>query len=370
LINKQYDYVIIGAGIAGSSVAYWLDKYNDNFLLIDKNSTIANEASGAAGAFLSPLLGKPNPFKDLVNKALVYSVDFYKQNFPELIDNCGTTRIPKNLIDQEKFQSYKPYIDFKYHQQEGGYYFPIASIVKSKQLCEAMTKNINKLLDYEVNNIYYKDNLWHINNQIKTKNIILTTGYLTNLIDEFYLKIRAVWGRRIDIQTPTITTHNYHKACSVSKSYIKDNQNIISIGATHHRDYQSYCNKQDNFNELLQKANDIIPIQDPKIIANYGGARACSVDYFPLVGKIINSSQTLKEFPHIANGTYVNPNRFTTYPNLYILNGVGGRGFVLSIYLANLLIKSIYENISLDKKIESYRLFVKEARKIKQKGKI
>ena len=58
--QKEFDYVIVGAGIAGCSTAYFLSKYSKSILLIDKNEKVAFGASGAAGAFLSPLLGKPN----------------------------------------------------------------------------------------------------------------------------------------------------------------------------------------------------------------------------------------------------------------------------------------------------------------------
>lgn len=51
MISKEYDYVIIGAGIAGCSVAHFLTKYSNSILLIDRNCDIAQGASGAAGAF-------------------------------------------------------------------------------------------------------------------------------------------------------------------------------------------------------------------------------------------------------------------------------------------------------------------------------
>ena len=78
---KEYDYVIVGAGIAGCSLGHFLGKYSKSILLIDKNEDLAFGASGAAGAFLSPLLGKPNKFKDLVTRALSFSTEYYKNNF-------------------------------------------------------------------------------------------------------------------------------------------------------------------------------------------------------------------------------------------------------------------------------------------------
>ena len=111
---KEYDYVIIGAGITGSSAAYFLSKYSNSILLIDKNEKVAFGASGAAGAFLSPLLGKPNKFKDLISQSLKFSTTFYKEIKSQSFKNDGICRIPKNDGDKEKFDSYKPYMDFEY----------------------------------------------------------------------------------------------------------------------------------------------------------------------------------------------------------------------------------------------------------------
>ena len=103
-MNKEFDYIVIGAGIAGCCLAYFLSKYSKSILLIDRNSQVAFGASGAAGAFLSPLLGKPNDFKDLVTKSLIFSTNFYKNLGQELISNCGVCRIPKNQEDSDKIK--------------------------------------------------------------------------------------------------------------------------------------------------------------------------------------------------------------------------------------------------------------------------
>ena len=127
---KKYDYIIIGSGIVGCSLAYFLKKYSNNILLIDKNSDVCFGASGAAGAFLSPLLGIDNSFKTLVTDALKFSTKFYEENFPQSFVKSGTIRIPKNKADEDKFNNYIPYIDFPFEKKENGYYFEIGSTVK------------------------------------------------------------------------------------------------------------------------------------------------------------------------------------------------------------------------------------------------
>ena len=365
---KSYEYIIVGAGISGCSTAYELSKHSDSILIIDKNSGIAQGASGAAGAFLSPLLGKPNLFKDLVSKSLEYSTKFYKKNFLTHINNCGTTRIPQNEKDEKKFQEYIPYMDFPYIKEKEGYFFPIGSVVDSSNVCKSMIHSslIEKKFNYEVISIENVNGMWIINNEIQAQNIIFTTGSDVSLIDQFYLNIRGVWGQRIDISTTSSFAHNYHKACSISQSKILNKEKyFVSIGATHHRNKEDIRNTLENTNELLNKANDIKKLKDVEVLNHYIGARACSNDYFPVVGSIIDSKKTLEEFPYLINGTHVESKRFSRVKNGYILTGLGGRGFVLAPYLAKLLVENIINNKEIESGISVDRLFKREVKRCK-----
>ena len=364
--NHIYDHIIIGAGIAGSSIAYELNKYTNNILIIEKEDQIAPGASGAAGGLMSPLLGKPNKFKTLVNDALKYSTNFYKSNIPNHINQCGTLRIPKDKNDEKKFQEYIPFIDMPYKIEQGGCFFPEASVVNSHEICKALIGLINIHYNQEVKTIQYNDNIWNIDNKYYTKNLVLATGASSMLVDEFYLNIRAIWGQRIDISTTSCINYNYHKECSVTvSSKINENLNKLSIGATHHRFVNDKKIDKNDTYILLQRASDIVKLNDIKVINEYAGARAASVDYFPIVGKIIDSQKTLEEFPYLKNGTNVQLNRFTRYDNLYILNGVGGRGFVFAPYLAKQLCDLIINNIEVQEEINTNRLFKREVKRLK-----
>lgn len=385
--QEEYEYIVIGAGIAGCSITHFLSKHSKKVLLIDKNEDVGYGASGAAGAFLSPLLGKPNKFKDLVTKALRFSTNFYLENFPEDIVNCGVVRIPKDIEDEKKFESYKPYMDFSYTKEDDGYFFKIGSQVNARKMCRNLSKDVEKLLNFDVYTINKKDEHWLINRKIKGKKLILTTGCDIELIEEEYFKIRAVWGQKIDVLTSTSTKKNYHKACSVSNSKFdeKTQKNILSIGATHHRmDCDvidcNLCLKGANINkttshgyaldrsesdtkELLQKANDIIKLEDVEVIDIKVGARASSLDYFPMLGSLVDSKTTLEKFPHLKNGAHIKNHMISIYDNLYVLNGLGGRGFVLSPYLANNLVEHIINNTEIDDDVLLHRIFKRWVKK-------
>lgn len=386
---KEFENIIIGAGIAGCSLAHFLKKYKDSILLIDKNEDVAFGASGAAGAFLSPLLGKPNSFKDLVTKALNFSIEYYKNHFYENLTNFGTCRIPKNREDEDKFQTYIPYMDFEYEKFEDGYFFPIGSIVNPYEVCKKLSKDVQKLFNYEVTKIEKEDDFWIINKEYKTKNLFSTTGADISLIDEEYFDIRAVWGQKIDIITSSNVEINYHKECSLSKAKeIEKNRFLVSVGATHNRfdknmDNTSYNLKLSNINnlqhneetknimkndvdKLLKKANDIKKLENIEVIDIKIGARASSIDYFPMVGKLVDSKKSIEKYPHIKNGTHIKNENLIMIDNLFVLNGVGGRGFVLSLYLANKLVENVVNNKELDENLTNYRLFSKWAKKQKR----
>ena len=371
--QKEYEYIIIGAGVAGCSTAYFLSKYSKSILLIDKNENVAAGASGAAGAFLSPLLGKPNKFKDLISTALRFSTSFYKELNTESFKNEGVCRIPKNDDYREKFESYKPFMDFEYKILEDGYFFEVGSWVNPSEICDLLTQKVNKKLNYNIDSINKKDNIWILNDEIKTKNLILCTGANTKLIKEKYFDIRAVWGQKIDILTSTNVKFNYHKECSVSKAVKTQKDNIykVSIGATHHRFDSKEAYTQDIINEdslkLIDLANDIIKLKDVNIIDIKLGARASSTDYFPMVGSLIDSKKSFEKFPHLINGTHIKEDMLEKIENLYVINGVGGRGFVLSPYLANELVENIINNKKIDETITTCRLFKRWAKKQKNK---
>lgn len=385
---NQYDYVIVGAGIAGCSVAYFLSLHNKKVLLVDRNKAFGQNASSAAGGFLSPLLGKPNAFKDLVTQALNYSFNFYQDHFPNELINKGVLRIPKNEEDAQKFQEYIPYIDFEYTRKEEGCFFPIGSQINTLEICKKLTEKSEKRFDYEIKHIKYFDEKYLLNNEFEAKNIILTTGADTTLIEEKYFNIRPVWGQRIVIKTSSCIPINYHKECSVSTSVPSEikGEYIVSIGATHHRfncDSQvcSLCLKEPNLNNfkrlsndentvnsdtkiLLKRANEILPLENVEVVDVKIGARASSTDYFPMVGELINSKETLNMFPYITKGTPVPNNRLSTYKNFFVLNGLGGRGFVLAPFLANLLVEHLLNNKELPESITTHRLFKRWAKKL------
>ncbi|MCB4751225.1 MAG: FAD-dependent oxidoreductase, partial [Sulfurovum sp.] len=64
-MSKLYDTIIIGAGITGCCAAYALQQKGQKVLLVDRSSMAATGGSGAAGAFVSPKIGKGGSLQQL-----------------------------------------------------------------------------------------------------------------------------------------------------------------------------------------------------------------------------------------------------------------------------------------------------------------
>ena len=345
-----YDFVVIGAGIAGCSISYFLrDKA---VLLVDKVG-ICEKASNAAGAFLFPKVGYDTKYTRFVNKALLFSFDLYESLGIDT-HKTGVLILPRDENDIEKFEKYKEGFRLPYEPKDGGFFFYDGGFVDSQNSCKVLTKDI-PFKKINITSIQ-KEDYYILNGSIKTKNIILARGW-EEIIDIEYIKIRPVWGQRIELKTSIIPKYNYHKNCSVSKNI----DGIVKIGATHQR--IAYDKEADttNSNILIQKANEILEI-DGEIYSQKAGLRAGSIDYFPIVGEVIDVDKTLKAQPNIKNGRL--PERVYYKKGMYIINGGGGRGFSNYPYVAKLLSEYILKSTKLPKEIDSKRLFIKYARKL------
>ena len=348
---KHFDFVVIGAGIAGLLSAYKLRDYKT--LLIDKKG-ILQGASAAAGAFLFPKISKKSAYTDFINEAILKSFEFY-ENLGIDTHKKGVLLLPRDEKDIEKFKEYEKYIKLPFEKKEGGFFFKDGGFIEVDEVREKIKV---PFLKEEVVSLKKEDDFWRVND-ILAKNVILATGY-ENLIDIPYIKIRAVWGERIEINGKWKMENGksdifYHKNCSVAKIGDK-----LRIGATHKRNcLECHINEKEALG-LIEKAREIIKINEFEIDNIKGGFRAASVDYFPVEGEIIDAEKTLLNQPRIVKGEY--PKEIFYKKNLYIINAMGGRGFSNALICATMLKNYIINSKNLGK-IDTKRLFIKWARK-------
>ena len=212
---KVYDTIVIGAGIAGCCTAYALQQKGHNVLLVDRSATAAT-GSGAAGAFVSPKIGKGGPLQELTNEAFHFAKYFYL-DFPEFFHQTGVIRIPKDDEDALKFKIYEPFNNSKYRwvakeelenigikNSEDSFLFQEAGVCDAPELCNAILQQV-QFKQFDVKQLEHNGEKWTLLNaeglRLNAQNIVLSTGYQNDLFDMRYMAVKGTWGSRGDYES-------------------------------------------------------------------------------------------------------------------------------------------------------------------------
>ena|GEM_PF-1665482 len=369
----MFDFAIIGAGISGASVAFFLKQVGKKVIVIEQDK-IASGGSGAAGAFLSPKIGSDSDYSHFINDSFQFSLDFYKEYFPTFLKKPGMLRLlrsPTDIIKCKKHEQKLPR-GFAYLKAEtitnikedacqyGGYFFNEGTIIDSVGVVHAMLEGIPVLEDTKVAPLALVEGLYKIGS-IKAKGVILCAGSNPDFLQSDYCMLKKIYGHRLDIQTPTTLPFHIHKKYSVSAS---ENQ-MIHIGATHIPGYK-YNNAKDFTDEIdamLAEVQSYMDMGEYEIKKVHFGVRSATIDFFPVLGALIDTAATLKAYPYIKKGSKVPSTRYLHYPNLYIHSGHGARGFVLAPKTASILVAYLCHQVAIPETLDTKRLFLKYARR-------
>ncbi len=362
------DLIVVGAGIAGATVAYAAKEAGFKVLVIEMDS-ICSGGSDAAGAFLSPKISKPSPYKSYLNRALSFSLAFYGKIFPELLHKNGLLKLPLNANDILRLKSYEPYIDIDWQKRENGYFFPDAGIIDPHKVCRTLLQETEVLEKRKVTSILHNGSTWCVsdikNSSHHAKHLLLATGSETDLISLPYLRRKNIAGYRYDVRFDgqEKITYNIHKDVSIS-TYLREEHKTI-VGATHIKEKIDLENaaKQDLYG-LTERASQIIPMPHLKILRSYNGYRNFSFDYFPIAGPLVDEERTRKAFPSLCKGARVPKERYLYHPNLFIHTALGSRGFVFAPYNAALLIDTILHGREIEAPLLPATRFRKWAHKL------
>ncbi len=367
MTDNTYDTIVIGAGIAGASTAYFLRQKGQRVLVVDRDG-IASGGSGAAGAFISPKVGKGGSLQQLTNEAFAFAVRFYLDSFPTLFHQTGVIRIPRDEKDAEQFTVYEPYnqnnytrIDPETARKQGvklpyeSFLFDEAGACDAPQLCEALLDGID-IARLEVASIEQTPVGWETDG-CKAKNIVLATGYKNSLFDMRYMGVHGRWGNRGDFVSALPLAVSMHQSMSISANI----DGIIRLGATYELQIKepTACDDKQALG-LRELAGRSVDTTDFELSQTYCGMRSGSKDYAPLTGKVVDVPWMLEQHPNLSKGARA-PLKYID--NLYICNGLGGRGFVMAPYLANTLASHIIQGSPLDSRADPDRLFLKWCRR-------
>ncbi len=358
------DYLVVGGGIAGASVAYFLAKSGVQVTIMD-DAGFAGAASLAAGAFINPVMGKPSKFKDFADEAFRFSVDFYSTNFPHLYNKCGSLIYPKNEKTIEEYEALGAFIPSRFEFRRdihplGAFFVEDSGLISPGALIDAMLDGIDRI-EQKGQFIEKIEGGWSVGG-VEAKGVILAQGANPLLVKEDYLstQLYGLWGQKSKIKTAA----NLPYIIS-SKVHIVAIEGGLAIGATHIRSEEPIAINRPDTVRLIEEAREVVDIGDFDVMEEAGGMRSASIDHFPLAGAIYDSAATLERFPSLIHGARLSSEAPSRYDGLYIHTGHGSRAFMLAPYTAKLLADEILGRSQTHAGIDPARLLFRYFKKKK-----
>ena len=357
---EKWEIVIIGGGIAGVTFGYLAQKEGFKTLLLEKRGKLLDGASGVAGAFLFPKVGLDTPYTRFINQGILEGLEFWEKLGVE-VEKSGVLILPRDEKDRVKFAKYRTQITLPFEEREGGFFFPDGGVVSVEGVRKVMERELNWQGEEEATQLEETPQGWIINGKYLANKVILAEGAEGNFLPQ-YLQIYPVWGERIGLKTDFSPPYHLHKQVSISTN----RNGIVKIGATHKRNCFQCKENWEEVEELLEKARKIAPITG-EVVDIKGGFRASSRDYWAVVGEVIDLKRSLEFDPQLLKGQP--PRKGVIYrKNLYILNGMGARGFSNSVITGKYLLQLIKGQISPDPHLSPLRHFIRYVRKFYPKG--
>lgn len=371
--TSHYDVIIVGAGINGCASAWFLRRSGLRVALIDQ-SGIAAGGSGAAGAFISPKFSKSGPLKEIMAAAHAEALDFYADHFSHYTLQRPLLHIANSLAESEKLAAYKNATDLEYSeipetlrslilaeaQINESIYLSRGAVVDAQGVCRAMANGVD-FFCIAATDPSYVQGLWHVGN-LCAEHLVLTTGAYPKVLPSESVKLRAIWGHRIDIRSTTYLPCILHHFVSISPT---TTEGIIAVGATHDVHYDPFGTVPYDVEEgrkiLLEKASKTLRLENVEVVCDYTGLRSGTHDYYPIAGALIDEDSTLKEFQ--KTGIIPDLRRCIRYPNAWMINGSGGYGFVLAPYLARRLAEQIAQGKALDPALSPGRFLIRQMKR-------
>ncbi len=335
---------IIGSGISGASVAYFLKRRNIDCFILEKKKDFANGASGNRVALQLPRLTLDNSIQGVFSLA---SFNFSRKLSINL--NCspmtdGVIVSPSRVREIMKFKKLIKYNWPKdlFHEYNGkfkidkniiAHKFPSSGIVDNKKFINELSLNVERINNFEVKEILDENNkklLISKNGKcVKAKTVIWANG--------FEMKERLKNNLIIPVsgQVTYLNETNLSKKIKLNFSYGKfisqSFHGVHQIGSTFDRKkfIASKLNDFENLRNLPDYFFQIFELTSNMDFKSRSSIRASTKNRLPFLGTIFENNE-------------------------YFLGGMGSWGFIYAPFLAEILIKKILnEPILLDDRVQN-----------------
>ncbi|MCC6691382.1 MAG: FAD-binding oxidoreductase [Bacteroidia bacterium] len=331
--SDEYEYIIVGQGIAGTVLAHAFLERKKNILVID-DPNYSSSSKVAPGLF-NPVVFKRLTKSWMIDELLPASenfytqlehtlgeIFFYKKELAKLFSNEEEKIFWKKKSEEGSLQHYlsnkieEVFCPDIIHNNCGAAFVKKAGYIDVKKMLAFSQEYLQK------KNLYLQDrfnfSLLQINSKnvnyknIRANKIIFCEGFRATENPFFdWLKFKLTKGEVLTIQLREEDSKKIpDKVINKGVFILPIGNNLYRVGATHSWDNLSEAPTAEGKNELLEKLNHVLKIPYT-IIAHEAGVRPAVHDRRPLIGL------------HPSHNT------------LGIFNGLGTKGVMLAPYFAN-----------------------------------
>ncbi len=368
---KNKTITIIGAGLAGLSVAWFFAQRGWQVTVIDRYGSVAQEASGNPAGLVLPRLSLDNKSESMFySSAFLYAINqldklqsqtseqFWFKNGVFSIDKNGKTgavikkyNYPESFINTVHEKDIPAYLACESRELS---FYPLAGWALPEKICEAMAKACgNKLarLTAEVHDINHVDGVWQILNAqgetvMTSEVVVVANGVGVSEIDKTsYLPVSAVRGQMTAVPISETSAQLEH-AVSFDAYVTPQYNGTHYVGASYSLHEKSkdllVADQEDNLLRLEKALPGLF--SHPDNLNGRVGFRAVSTDRIPIIGQIPDEPAFKSLYKDLHHGKPAEHYKSGQYlPGLYVSAAHGSRG-MCSCFLSAEIIVSMVEN--------------------------
>jgi tRNA 5-methylaminomethyl-2-thiouridine biosynthesis bifunctional protein len=366
---------IIGAGIAGLSLAYILVQRGWSVTIVEKHGEVAKETSANPAAIVYPRLSVDNDVDSKFYTAaycyVLYTLKKLQKNHQQqfwfddgllqLMDNKRITAIIK------KFQFNAEYVSIVDELNSGQDYvnYSSAGVVLPGILCDVLKTECGKKLDIinaEITDINYDGQKWQClsNSQVinEAEILIIANGTEVNELGlSLDLPVEGIRGQIVILKANS-ASQQIKKTLNADVHITPAINGKHYLGATYTRKSGELDIDQNDTMKLLESLNTIYPelFKEEDVCGAWAGLRTVAKDRKPIVGAVADEHFFSKEYADICNGNTTKIYQPAHYlKGLYISAAHGSRGFTSSFLSAEIIASLIEgEPVPVNKNIMDY----------------